>query len=191
MYGLRRQANQPRRRPVPAGRSPPTVGPASRSCSPRLPPCRARHHVLCMARVNSDEKPPSPSSSPTAVHIAAVAQDTPSSLLSSITIFGVDCTAQLVPFQASATVRIPALESDTPTAVHALAEVHEIAVRESCKKFALELGFGVALIFHVPLLHCSASVRSAVKLEPLLVLGKDPVPAAMHTVLDEHFTPLS
>jgi hypothetical protein len=144
-----------------------------------------------MARVNSDEKPPSPSSSPTAVQIAAVAHETPSSLLSSITTLGVGCTAQLVPFQTSATVtNIPAfaVESDVPTAVHALAEVHEIAVRESCRKLAPEFGFGVALIFHVPLLHCSASVFSPVK---PFVLGRNPVPAAMQTVLDEHFTPLS
>jgi hypothetical protein len=81
-------------------------------------------------------------------------------------------------------VRIPRLESDIPTAVHAMAEVHEIAVSESCRKLAPELGFGVALTFQVPLLHCSASVFSAVELTT-------PVPAAMHAVADEHFTPLS
>jgi hypothetical protein len=60
-------------------------------------------YVLCMARLPPDEKPPSPSLSPTAVQMVAVAHATPSSELSAL-LLGVDWIVQAVPFQDSASV---------------------------------------------------------------------------------------
>lgn len=64
---------------------------------------------------------------PTAVHADDDAQETPSnSLLVAPLGFGVDWIAQPLPFQRSASVTVvPPLFLDSPTAVQAVAEVHD------------------------------------------------------------------
>jgi hypothetical protein len=69
--------------------------------------------------------------------------------------FGVASIDQRVPFQASVNVRRPELVKSNPTAVHAVAEVHDTP----CKPLSVApVGFGVDWIDHFVPFQVSASV---------------------------------
>jgi len=110
---------------------------------------------------------PSPDN-PTAVHFVADVHDTPRRLLLGGPLgLGVVWIVQLVPSQRSANVPpLPMLGPDSPTAVHAVADVHETAFRLP--------PLGVVWVVQV-----LPSQRSA----------SPPDPTAMHAVADVHETP--
>jgi hypothetical protein len=109
----------------------------------------------------SGRVPPEALTYPTAVHLWAVAHETPfSARLAEPAELGVACTDQVLPFQYSATVSaVRLLSVYWPTAVQLVGEGQETP----CKRLlAAAAGLGVAWIDHLLLpSQCSASITEA------------------------------
>lgn len=125
---------------------------------------------------------------PTDVHAVVALQETPKSELSATPEpalgSGVGWIDQLVPFHLSASVT-PTVSTlpmpDDPTAVHAVADVHDTASNTLC---VAPLGFGVLWIVHTDPFQRSASVTGV----PTLFHDS---PTAVQLVGDRHETPNS
>src|SRR6202035_2490116 len=120
---------------------------------------------------------------PTAVHALAELHDTPlSALVRAAFGLGVVWIDQLVPFQPSATVAaLAASEPEDPTAVHALAELHDTPfITLNCAPF----GLGVDWIDQLVPFQRSANVTAA---PPLFVNS----PTAVHSLAEVHATPFN
>jgi hypothetical protein len=88
---------------------------------------------------------------------------------------GVDSIAHLVPFHRSANVASPTVSLDPPTAVHAVAEVHDTALKKLCVAPA---GVGTDWIDQLVPFHSSEKVPCGL------------LPTAVQAVADVHDTPL-
>jgi hypothetical protein len=99
---------------------------------------------------------------PTAVQAVALVHDTPASLfwiaIDPLPGLGVGWITQLEPFQASATVSTKPLRKKNPTAVQAVADVHDTALNTVC---TLLTTFGDAWIDQLVPFHRSTKVRVA------------------------------
>jgi hypothetical protein len=110
------------------------------------------------------------------VHALSDVQDTPDRVPAWAPLgLGVVWIVQVVPSQLSAKL----LPAATPTAVHAVAEVHDTPDRA-----LIELGFGVRWIVHVVPFQLSATVITGAIRPPSLV-----DPTAAQAVADVHETP--
>ena len=117
---------------------------------------------------------------PTAMHAVAAVQETPSRRLTSPAALGVVWMAQLVPFQASASVTLVVPVNEEPTASHAVAEMHETP-RSPLEVWLAALE--VAWMVQVLPFQTSASVLAVPPLENC--------PTASHAVADVQETALS
>jgi hypothetical protein len=116
---------------------------------------------------------------PTAVHAVVDAHDTPPNLLSvASTGLEVLWTDQLAPFDRSASVARVVPLMNVPTAVHAVADVHDTPLS------ALKLRAGVSWIVQLTPFQRSASVSRPKS-------SSKKLPTAVHAVVDVQDTPLS
>jgi hypothetical protein len=141
----------------------------------------SRAHAVPFHASASEKRSELPSKLPVAVQTSAELHDTlPRVLAMAPAGLGVDCSFQVVPFHLSANVT-SALEvwlKDAPTAIHAVAEVHDTPA--SFVTIA-PAGLGVACTVQAAPFHTSASVTSCLK-----VLVNHP--AAVQAVAEVHDT---
>jgi hypothetical protein len=119
---------------------------------------------------------------PTAVHAVADAHDTPDREVYELPVgLGVGWIAQPVPFHRSANASVPELLVKYPTAVHAVADVHDTP---ASWLLLAPAGLGEVWIAQLEPFHCSVNVSCV----PALSVK---YPMAVHTVIDVHDTPVS